>query len=208
LNLNGKIIIKESNVELERKILASSQVEIKKIFQRAKVKIHSEIINIVVEALSNCPEILSLKDGKLRFDFGLSEDPTTEIVYAVANSVQVYFRDFNFTKQQVKNIFSIYIQPSDFRNLISSDFANVVTENGEVLPWLKWLLLEGDTILITSYHVAYGSYDSSRSGGAVMLPKGVFRVDPAFSGTDENNFITRAIEQYEDRIFQAIRNSL
>jgi hypothetical protein len=208
VNLNGKIKIKESNLELERRILATSQVEIKKIFQKSKIKIHAAVINLVVEALSNCPEIVSLRSGKLRADFGLSEDHTTDIIYAIANSVYVYFKDFKFSKTTVNNVLSIYIQPKDFLNLLGQNFANVTTEKGEVLPWLKWLLTEGDAIIISQYHVDYGNYDSSRSGAAIMKPSGFFKVDSAYSGVEEDNFITRALERYQDRIFEIVRNSL
>ena len=208
MNLNGKIKIKESNLELERRILATSQVEIKKIFQKSKIKIHAAVINLVVEALSNCPEIVSLRSGKLRADFGLSEDHTTDIIYAIANSVYVYFKDFKFSKTTVNNVLSIYIQPKDFLNLLGQNFANVTTEKGEVLPWLKWLLTEGDAIIISQYHVDYGNYDSSRSGAAIMKPSGFFKVDSAYSGVEEDNFITRALERYQDRIFEIVRNSL
>jgi hypothetical protein len=208
MNLKGKLIIKESNNELERRTLASSQVEIKKIFQKAKVKIHAEIINLVVEALSSCPEIQSLRSGKLRSDFGLPNDVTEEIVYSIANSTYVYFRDFQFTKATVENLLSVYIQPSDFKNLLNSDFAMVETDKGELLPWLKWLLLEGDSIIINQYHVSYGTYPTSRTGEAIMLPGSVFKVDSQFSGTAEDNFITRALDRYEDRISEIVRTSL
>jgi hypothetical protein len=208
MNLKGKLIIKESNLEIERRILASSQVEIKKLFQKAKVKIHAEVINLIIEALSNSPEILSLRDGKLRLDFGLTEDPTTDIIYAIANSVYVYFKDFKFSKNSVNNVLSIYIQPSDFSNLLSQEFASVVTNKGESLPWLKWLLTQGDAVIITQYHVDYGNYDSSRSGGAIMKPSGFFKIDSAYSGIEEDNFITRALDRYETRIAEIVRNSL
>lgn len=208
MNLRGKIVIKESNNELERRALASSQEKIKQIFQKAKVKIHAEVINLVVEALSSSPEIKSLQSGKLRSDFGLPDDVTQEVIYAIANSTYVYFRDFQFTKANVNNILSIYIQPADFKNLLNSDFAMVQTDKGQSLPWLRWLLLEGDAIIINQYHVSSGSYPTSRTGEAIMVPKGVFKVDSNFSGTAEDNFITRALDRYEERISEIVRNNL
>ena len=92
--LNGKIKILDSDVVIQRKILDSLKSGLKLIFNRSRSKIESEVRNIIVEALSNCPEINSLRNGKLRLDFGLDSDPTSEIIYAIANSTFVSFRDF------------------------------------------------------------------------------------------------------------------
>lgn len=205
---NFKLKIVDSNAKIEKSILAASETEIKAIFQKAKTKIHARIINLVVDALSRSPEIISLQSGSLKYDFGLDTDPTQEIIYAVANSTYVYFKNFKFNKNTVTNILSVYIQPEDFRNLLTSGFAQTITNNGQVLPWLTWLLTAGDSIIITQYHVDYGMYASSRSGGAIMKPGGAFKVDSEFSGTIDNNFITRAIKGYEGEITDIIRNSL
>lgn len=205
---NVKLKIVDSNSKIEKSILAASETEIKAIFQKAKTKIHAKIINLVVDALSKSPEIISLQLGSLKYDFGLDSDPTQEIIYAVANSTYVYFKNFRFNKNTVTNVLSVYIQPSDFRNLLSSEFAQVVTNNGQTLPWLSWLLTAGDGIIITQYHVDYGIYSTSRSGGAIMKPGGVFKVDSEFSGTIDNNFITRAIAGYESQITDIIRTSI
>ena len=134
---NLKIRLLDSSQKIEKNILAASEKENKILFQRAKPKIESEIKQLIVEALSSCPEILSLKNGQLKYDFGLVIDPSEEIIYAVANSAHVIFKNFRFTKQEVKNVFSIYIQSSTFNNLLSLAVSNVITERGEVLPWLE-----------------------------------------------------------------------
>lgn len=206
--LKGKIIIKDSNEKIEKNFLSASEKELKTIFQSAKPKIESGIKNLVLSALLNCPEIKSLQSGQLRLDFGLPIDPTNEIITAVVNSTYVYFKNFRFTKYTVKNVFSIYIQPSDFRNLIDNAYANVITEQGEVLPWLEWLLTAGDAVVISGYSVEYGPNKNSRTGAAVMVPVGFFKVDSQYSGTVENNFITRALQGKENEISEIIRKNL
>ena len=205
-NLKLKII--DSNSKIEKSILGISEAEIKNIFQKAKTKIHAKIINLIIKALSDSPEIISLQSGSLKYDFGLDFDPTQEIIYAVANSTYVYFKNFRFNKNSVTNILSVYIQPEDFRNLLSSGSAQVITSDGVVIPWLSWLLTAGNAVVVTQYHVDYGSYNTSRSGGAIMKPGGFFKVDSEFSGTVDDNFITRAIKGYESQITDIIRTSL
>lgn len=206
--LNGKIKILDSDIVIQRKILDSLKSGLKLIFNKSRSKIESEVRNIVVEAISNCPEIQSLRAGKLRLDFGLSDDPTSEIIYAIANSTFVSFKDFKLQASGTSVALNIYVQPSDFQNLLSLPSSNVSTEAGDSLPWLQWLLTAGDAIIITGYSVEYKTSPNSRSGGAIMVPNGVFKVDSSFSGTVEDNFISRAINKYQDRIREAVEKNL
>jgi hypothetical protein len=120
----------------------------------------------------------------------------------------VYFKYFRFTKTGATSVLSVYIQPEDFQNLFSLPSAVTETEKGAVLPWLQWLLTAGDAILIVDYHVSYGPYPTSRSGGGIMTNGGVFKVDSQFSGTQDNNFITRALEKKQKEILSIIERSV
>lgn len=209
MSLQARIKLIDSSDKIQKKILDASSEELKKMFQKAKHKIHSELINLTVDALSDCPEIMSLKDGRLKYDFGLDFDPSDDIIYAVANSVQVYFKYFKFTKTGATSVMSVYIQPEDFKNLFGLESANVITEKGGSLPWLQWLLTAGDAIVVYDAHVSYGSnYPTSRSGGAIMLDGGIFKVASEFSGTEDNNFITRALIKKQDQIKSIIEKSI
>lgn len=204
----GKIKILDSNNKIEKNILDACRDELKKIFNKAIPKIRADIINLTIKSLSTSPEIQSLKSGVLKFDFGLAEDPTESIIYAVSNSIDVYFKGLRINKNSTTNILSIYIQPTDFQNLLNLPEAISVTELGNSLPWLKWLLTAGDAILIKDYHVEYGNYPQSRSGGAVMVPKSIFKVNSAFSGTEEDNFITRALSQYDKELSEIVEKNI
>lgn len=204
----GKIKIIDSNNKIENNVLDACRDELKKMFTKAIPKIRADVINLTVNALSGSPEIQSLKHGALKFDFGLTEDPTTAIIYAVANSINVYFKGLRLNKRSTTNVLSIYIQPSDFQNLLNLPDAYSVTELGDSLPWLKWLLTAGDAILIKGYHVEYGNSPNSRSGGAIMVPKSIFKVNSAFSGTEDDNFITRALANYDKELATIVEKSI
>lgn len=206
--INGSIKILDSDVVIQKNILESLRSGLKLIFTKARPKIESSIKALVVEALSTCPEILSLQNGKLKYDFGLSDDPTSDIIYAIANSTYVSFRDFSLKLSGSTVALNIFIQPSDFQNLLSLPAASVVTEKGESLPWLEWLLTAGDAIIVNSYHVQYQSSPSSRSGGAIMVPNGIFKVDSSFSGTEDDNFITRSLNKYQAKIMECVEKNL
>lgn len=205
---NCKIKITDSNFKIEQNILKAMEDELKVSLNKSKPRIHSQIINLVIDALEVCPEIKSLQSGKLRTDFGLSDDPTHEIIYAIANSTYVYFKNIRLYKKSASAVLSIYIQPSDFRNLFALPGSSIQTDKGQTIPWLEWLLTAGDSILITDYHVDYGDFPSSRSGGAIMKPTGAFKVDSQFSGTASDNFITRALASKEKEILDIIRTNI
>jgi hypothetical protein len=76
------------------------------------------------------------------------------------------------------------------------------------LNWLEWLLEKGDTPIIIGYR--YSASDKGRTGGGIMKPGGVFRIPPSFSGTEEENFIIRALvgEPQQQEIERIIRKAL
>ena len=76
------------------------------------------------------------------------------------------------------------------------------------LNWMQWLLEKGDAPIIIGYR--YSASDKGRTGGGIMKPGGVFRIPPAFSGTEENNFVTRALSGPEQQaeIEQIMRKAL
>lgn len=204
MNLKGNFKILDSNVKIEANILESLYAGAKLLLTKAKPRIESEIKSLVRKALQDSPEIYSLQSGKLKFDFGLSSDPTQQIIESIVGSTYVYFKNFKLSRSGYSNVLSVYIQPDDFSNLLNSSFATVMTEKGVELPWLNWLLTQGDSILVSQHHVSYGASLDSRSGGAIMKLGGVFKVDSQFSGTQDNNFITRALEKYQDQIVDTI----
>lgn len=206
--IRGNFKIVDSYNQIYDNINSAIQKEIKSNLNKSITKIRADIINLTIKALEDCPEIISLKSGKLKIDFGLNYDPTLEIIYAIANSVDVKIKNTNIGKSGLQSLLTIYIQRSDFKNLLSLEVANVITEKGVQLPWLEWLLLVGDAVLISEYGVKYGAFEASRSGGGIMIPVGVFQVDSAFSGTADNNFITRALSGYTDMISQILEKNI
>jgi len=172
-------------------------------------KIPAVLNPIIFDAVYNCPEMDSVRSGKLKYDFGLDFDPTERIASAVARSIKPTIGKFKYISGKIVGNIQVDVQPKDFLNLLALPSAIVVTEKGDELPWLDWLLTYGDTIITGNFGVKYTN--AGRSGGAVMV-KGfsAFRVDPSFSGTEDDNFISRAlnskIPQLESALWQNILN--
>ncbi len=84
--------------------------------------------------------------------------------------------------------------------------ATQAIKNGN-LPWLKWLLTLGDAIIIADYGVQYGPF--GRTGEARMTRKyAPFKVNTKYSGTADNNFISKALGNYSSEIQQVIVKAL
>ena len=157
--------------------------------------------------IRSSPEIESLlADGfpnSLSAQFGLrqgsAEQAVEDIVNAIVSSIQVDFKkiDKNFTGG-----IEFKWQSTTFSNLLGLSSGHVFTEKGTDLHWLDWLLMQGDKVIVVGYR--YQAASAGRSGGGRMIPRGVFRIPPKFSGSVNDNFITRALSGKEQEIFSIL----
>tara|TARA_B100001564_G_scaffold351018_1_gene356273 strand:- start:2147 stop:2779 length:633 start_codon:yes stop_codon:yes gene_type:complete len=158
-------------------------------------KLTSRFISAVNGWIVSQPEIMSLNTAApstLMAQFGLtpgqSAMATAQIIQAVQRSISVTVRKFD---KNLNGGISVYIQPSSFQNILSLGSGHVVYAKGD-LHWLDWLIRMGDTIIVADYDYNPNT-GRGRSGLGNMKKGGSFRVPPEFSGTLENNFITRAL---------------
>ena len=127
---------------------------------------------------------------------------------AIVQSLDIKTKRVTGSQNGIKGGLTIVLQPTDYANLLSLPVAMQTLEIESSIPWLEWLLTAGDTIIIANYGVQYGA-GLGRSGGANMVslkkaPIGPFKVNRAFSGSIDNNFITRALDAVEPQIQNAI----
>jgi hypothetical protein len=205
---NISIKVLESDRVLVAQINKSLAKELDKRFRKKAGDLKLKLQPIISTALFNSPEINSLRSGVLRFDFGLTGDPGPQIVNAVVQSVQVKINPVNGSQNGIKGGVQISIQPSDYSNLLSLPVAQQALEIEARIPWLEWLLTAGDSIIVAHYGVEYGA-GLGRSGGAHMVgikdaPFGPFKVNSAFSGNVNDNFITRSLNRSETEIKNVI----
>jgi hypothetical protein len=188
----------------DKKILVQLRENVKSAVQRNYKRLRSVIKPIIVDAVYDSPEMISIRSGILRADFGLDFDPSMVIAWTVADSMRV---NYSYPTNAVFS-FSLSIQLGSYENLLSQSYSVVVTENGESLPWLQWLLLYGDKVINYDFGVFYNK-GSGRSELGIMLPgQGLFSVNPMYSGTQRDNFITRAISRNLDKIQQTAWQTL
>lgn len=167
---------------------------INKLLTSKQTLLISSARSLVQDWVSSQPEILSLKSSDTSSLVGLfgipggTESITNAIVSSVVNSINIKFIQYN---KNLKGGLELNFQPDNFVNLLSLPQGHTKIENGD-LHWLNWLLTRGDEIIIVNYQYN-PSTGLGRSKLGNMIPGNSFRVPPQFSGTEDNNFITRAL---------------
>jgi hypothetical protein len=199
--------LNESVATIQKKILKAIVDEANANFLRSATKAMDPIKVIVRSAMEAAPEISSLNGGTLRADFGIpiGKDVTTPIVEAIVGSINLSTQKFSVSGASISGGVTIGIQPTSFVNLLG--IGSTETENTGDIPWLQWLLTAGDSIIIADFGVDYGPY--GRSGMARMtVSNRPYKVDSAFAGSPEDNFITRALSKRIGDIKLAILKAL
>jgi hypothetical protein len=104
--------------------------------------------------------------------------------------------------------YQVQLIKSDFENLLAVGSSSFTTEKGQQLDWLRWLLIEGDTIIITGYEFEFGPNIGSRTGMGIMKMGNSWRVPPEFAGNVNNNWITRGINSAVPEIDQYLMKAM
>ena len=197
----------ESTPRIQKKILVAIAKELNKGLKKSINKIQNSLKPVIKMAIETSPEVLSLRGGSLRFDFGLTGDPGTDIANAVSNAVFVSSKPVKASAGSLSGGITINLQPSDYAELLALSSAKQPTEKGIVLPWLDWLLNLGDAIIIADFGVEYGPHGRT-GGGHMVSEERPFKVDTLYSGTAENNFVTRALARIQKQISDVIISSI
>jgi hypothetical protein len=121
--------------------------------------------------------------------------------------------DYNpptMTNSSIRSSFSAKLIRANFSDVLGTDETYINDSlRGYSLPWLEWLLLDGNAIIIPNYDVVMGSNPRSRTGSAVMRGStSSWKVPDQFSGTISDNWITRAISNSQDKIQKLLERAL
>jgi len=129
--------------------------------------------------------------SSLNATFGLTPGTPTDAVNAIVSVIsEAIMIDFKRVSNKLEGSVTFHFQSTDFSELLGLPQGHQFTEMGTDLHWLEWLLVKGDSVIVKGY--LYQPSNSGRSGGGTMDIGGVFRVPPQYSGTADNNFVTRA----------------
>lgn len=194
----------DSSKEIQQKILNAMLPEISSLMNTGMSKLRANLPNIVRQAIINTPEYESLSNGKLRYEFGIAnvDSKLASLVSVWSTNIQYNYKAPSIVAGKIRSTFSANMIRADFSDVLYTDFAAVVdTLRGYSLPWLEWLLLEGNKTIVKNYEVIMGPSRTSRTGYALMKSSNrSWKVPSEFAGTRNDNWITRAIDSAESDI--------
>jgi hypothetical protein len=203
----------DSTNDINKKIIKSLLAEVDDWLKSRILNTKNSIRNIIRQSIISAPEYQSLVSGKLKLEFGIP-DAASKIqgLLSIWEAAEIDVKKTAIKGNKIVGGFSIYMIQSDFSDvlfLLNPD-AYVLTEKGDLLNWLEWLLMLGDKTIVKEYEVEIKPSPRSRTGGAVMKRKksAKWKVPSEFSGTVNNNWITRSIDSVENDIEMAILREL
>lgn len=193
----------ETNAEISDKILKALLPMISSFFKKVFDKAKNQLVILVQQAIISAPEYDSIRSGLLKAHFGLvNGNKVADAVVNFYKNINIEYYQPSISNNNIKGKFILNMVDSSFNDIIVQDFASFTTENGSELNWLEWLLLFGDKAIIKDYSISLGAYPNSRTGLAIMKGQtgGKWRVPGQFSGYQNNNWITRAIDSIDTKV--------
>ena len=177
---------------------------------RAKGRIQSRVKAIIERAIHQSPEAVSLQGGDLQGELGVvnPHQAIAAIVDALQTSMQVNVTDFKSTFSGIDGGIQILVSRKNLSDVLGIDEGSFHSEHGFQIDWLKWLLTAGDAIVVQDYHFAGGdiaTFPTSRTGLGIMQRRGSWKVPPEFSGTEEDNWLSRALSAVSGEVVEALR---
>lgn len=194
MNISLKIL--ETQEQITKEILRNLLPQVTDYMDNSINIIKKELPEIIKLSILKSPEYDSILSGSLKYEFGIidSSSKLNGLIEIWTKNIVTTYNKPSISGSQIKSKFSIQMIKADYSDVLGTDYATMVdTERGYSLPWLKWLLLDGNQIIIDNSSIVFGSNNFSRTGYAIMAPGGSWRVPSFFSGTVDDNWITRSI---------------
>lgn len=184
---------------MERAILDVFARKVNEAFNRAVAGIRNRLAEEIDTAIKASPEYASLLSGKLWHELGV-ENPDTatqQIIQTIQDSVYVRVRPVVRSGSLIRGGMNLGVLRSNYADILGLSISSFESEHGFQIDWLRWLLLEGDSIINAEYHFETGYGERSRTGDGIMLRTGLWRVPSEFSGVSGDNWLTRALNGIE-----------
>lgn len=194
----------EPNASVSNKVL----IEISGFITYAMKKIIPTVLNktkeLVGEAIRNSPEYLALlPGGQLYGQVGLPNivDVLEDIIKVLKDEIEIEVFPAIISFNSVSITMEIRILEDTYKGVLGVKDASFDSENGFVVDWLGWLLLEGQrkVVIGNDFIRRGGPYSRTGFGFMVHSDKGWGFSSP-YSGTKNNNWFTRAFKGIEKKI--------
>jgi hypothetical protein len=175
-------------------------------------KIEPAVHAVMRRWISESPEILSLRSGDLRVQFGLSLAQSNFVCDQIIDffTKSLKLRNPKMSSLLTGSISIAFVIPSYdmFYQIPGTEY--VSPQSGQSIPWLRWLLEEAQSVQITNFRVM--RKPNGRSGDGFMIKhKGRYwRIPAPFDQAEENNFINRILrnDRFQKEVTAAVQKVL
>lgn len=184
--------------KFESDVVATIVKDLNAAMKKASPAILSKVRGLVEKRIMESATVMNLTSGtRLAQEIGVPdiESRVRGIVGRWVNSIVIKFSPYKRLGLNIGGVFRIVGIQADYEDVLPLSDAQFITENAKILPWLEWLLLEGGKSIVQDYTLGISPNDS-RTGNLIMTSAQgkSWSVPPEFSGTKNNNFLTRALD--------------
>lgn len=192
------------------RFLDALAAKLSRALDKAAPAIQTRLGLVAAAAVQAAPEYESLLSGELRGQLGVVDAApvVARVVRNIAAGARVTSLGVRRQGLGLAGGLRIGFLKGDYSDVLSADGAEFVSEGGYTVPWLRWLTLAGDEVLVADHHFEAGHQGRSRTGQGIMLKAGTWRVPPEFAGTAEDNWILRAMTGIGPDLARAIEDEL
>jgi hypothetical protein len=203
----------DSSKTIQNKILQTLLPDVTSYLDATITKIKNQLPGIVFSEIEAAPEYQSLSGGILQYELGIPDpgNKLSGLINIWSNNIVYNYKQPSISNNKIIAKFSASMIRVDLSDVLYSDYAYVQdVVRGYSLPWLEWLLLYGNSVIVPNFQVVLGPNSNSRTGFAVMrnFGSGSWKVPSEFAGTMNDNWITRSIANASDKIYSMIEGAL
>jgi hypothetical protein len=211
IHLKGRIDIVTDPVTLQKLVQPHVAGALQKYLEKLAPKIERKIRIFLDAKIVASETYVALRRGKLTAEFGLTT-PTQKIDTIInqwLRSVRVIVQPVRAKAHSAGGGLIVRAIQSDWQDVINLPEALQLTEKGELLPWLQWLLTSGGAILIHDWWFKY-IWGTGRSYRGIMIPTAgsSWDVPYGYAGTENDNWITRILVSSKDELEKLIINTV
>lgn len=197
-----KVRVSDGDQDIEKKVMAAVKKKLGRALKGSALTIKRRIGSVCDLLITRTEEYKSLLTGELLGELGIPdvESRVRSILKTIREGVEVSVQPIVMSGSRISGGMSISILRSDFEDILDLPASTYVSNGKYVIPWLNWLIVQGDRINVVGWDVNFrldaAGRARSRTGIALMTPKkgGGWRVPPEYSGTVTDNFLTRAFD--------------
>ena len=214
------VILTQSNQQIYSMVTSAAIRKLSRnFFKHNSIKLIEDVVRkFVIEAIKSSVVWQSLEQAApddLPAHFGIPRNSRSsqleELLKIWAEEIKVIpsipakGRNFRFS-------YTFYAIKADWGNVLVSPAGVTINisknhPEGQLLPWLSWLLVSGDEIEVTGYKISEpGNYPRSRSGQRIMLkaePSWVIPKGFVDSFNTNDNFVTQQLSRIaNDKLFR------